>query len=80
MKVYRTIILNEIDTFSLWVALANLGVKCMQCHNCAAFHLLVNDIPRVRIQGPNAITSFGSCKKYVRYFISYGKISAWISQ
>ena len=58
MKVYRTIILNQVDTFRLWVAFANLCVKRMQCDDCAAFHLLVNDIPRVGIQGTDPITRF----------------------
>ena len=58
MKVYRPIILNQIDTFCLWVALANLGVKRMQRNDCAAMNLLVNDIPGVWIQDTNAITSF----------------------
>ena len=58
MKVYRPIILNQVDTFRLWVAFANVSVKRMQCDDCAAFHLLVNDIPRVGIQGTDPITRF----------------------
>ena len=57
MKVYRPIILNQVDTFRLWVAFANLSVKRMQCDDLA-FHLLVNDIPRVGIQGTDPITRF----------------------
>ena len=58
MKVYRTIILNQVDTFCFWVVVANLCVKRMQCDDCAGFHLLVNDIPRVGIQRTDAIASF----------------------
>lgn len=47
MKVYFPIILNHIDTFSLWAALANLGIKGMQSQNRAVFDLLINDIPCV---------------------------------
>lgn len=58
MEVYRPIILNQVDTFCLWVAVANLRVKGVKCHNGAAFHLLVNDISCVRVESPDAITRF----------------------
>ena len=58
MKVYRPIILNQIDTFGFWVALANLCVKGMQCDPCAVFDLLVNDLPRMWIERTDTITGF----------------------